>query len=31
MKLPEGLELDQYYELTGMMEASQIHSGGQVA
>jgi twinkle protein len=28
MKLPEGLELDQYYELTGMMEASQIHSAG---
>ena len=28
MKLPQGLELEQYLELTGMMEASQIHSAG---
>ena len=28
MKLPQGLELDQYLELTGLMEASQIHSAG---
>jgi hypothetical protein len=28
MKLPQGLDLDQYIELTSMMDASQIHSAG---